>query len=181
MKLKLIAFIGAVAGVVVVASSAVVAHSTGDVRDLRVFPADSWSNPSITQSAQGGLWQAGRTTNNFGEQCTWVKSPVGWRTRSCVPPARLFTDGPIYVETTRTDDVSLILGIVRPEVARVRLVRSDCSVANLDVSTDRLFLNVDTASAASPHKLVALNGRGESMNSQVVRGKLADLPHSGDC
>lgn len=137
--------------------------------------------PSAEQIYAGKAWTAGVVHRRADESCVEMRTPSGQRSRTCVPTSKVVELGPIRAYSGGVGDIRFLYGAVAPTVKSLTLVRSDCSARELEVSSDGVFLRIDSSAVASPYKLRAFDVVGSAVSSKVLMGRGVASPRSGAC
>ena len=182
MKLKIflaVAILAGLAGVLAVAA----AQSTSDGRPdvvANIPPREESFTASLKRVVGGRVWQVGRNENALGYDCVELRSPAGWRAATCFSASSYLQ---VWNRTSlhRWDGYySFLYGVAAPGVKNLKVVRSDCSTEELEI-TDGMFLSVYSPSAPRPHTLVTFDRSGSQLDSHVLQGRGAGAPPSGGC
>ena len=182
MKLKIflaVAILAGLAGILAVAAG----QSTSDGRPdvvANIPPREESFTASVKRVVGGRVWQVGRNENALGYDCVELRSPAGWRAATCFPPARTFRSATVRPYTGGTDTTSFLYGVAAPGIKNLKVVRSDCSTEELEVS-DGMFSSVYSPSAPRPHTLVTFDRSGSQLDSHMLQGRGAGAPPSGGC
>lgn len=145
---------------------------TAFATNARLLDGVLGSDAPFTASSQaifdGKLWIIGRNSG-ADRRCIELRSPDGWSSLSC--PAAIHAGKPILAETGGTGNVRYLYGDVLGAVAKILLVRADCTSEVLPVSSAGTFLAVYDASAPAPSKVVAVGDGGRAVRSFAISGR----------
>jgi hypothetical protein len=181
--MRKIVFFAIVAALVVLSASIVYGRGTANAGGAKLngppsaTPAQGTSVATVNpQSIAGQAWKVVSFTNDQGQICGGVRVPNdggdGGQELACRDKATMFAQNPlIYFAETRAlpgDGPrwanAWVWGWASPDVARLVLEYTDCSVEPLAIGTDRVFFSRVSSGAelrrVAPQNLIAYDAAG---------------------
>jgi hypothetical protein len=157
-------------------------------RGLDTTPAPATAIKAHGRTRFGdGIWWITTYRNTDGLLCYGERLAYGGQGLGCADPEELFRDGPLFVSGGRrqADDptqwnVFWIYGFTQSPVESVEIVSTDCSVKDVTVDSDGVFLHLvgpaEIERRVWPQRVVARDARGTAVSEEPLRIQAPDTP-----